>query len=273
MNRLTPSTAEKRSRMARVSVRRWVMERAVADPRAPQVDRLADHVDSAGQDVRRQRHRDVLVEHALGPAEAVLVPERPAEQLVPGRAVVEQRGVLGHVGAGPGGVERREDHAGLPGADRREAVEVAGGEVGAGAVERAGEHLVGGAGDDVVAVDERQVVAGGLVRPGVAGVAQAAVGLADQDEAVVVLGEGGGDGRAGVGRAVVDHDDLEVAERLLGQGLQALDEVPLDVVDGHDDADAGHAGSGLLSEERASLTSVITAPDAASGWPRGPRFG
>ena len=132
MKRLTPSTALVRSRIARGSVRRWVIERAVADARPPQVDRLAQHVDRPGEHVCRQGDRDVLVEDALGPAEAWWVPEGAAEELVPRRAVVEQRGVLRDVGAQPGRGEGAGDHAGLAGAGGREAVVVAGGEVRAG---------------------------------------------------------------------------------------------------------------------------------------------
>jgi hypothetical protein len=55
-----------------------------------------------------------------------------------------------------------------------------------------------------------------------------------------VLRERVGDGTAVVGGPVVDQDDLEVVDGLRGDRRQAVAEIVLDVVDRHDDADAGH---------------------------------
>jgi hypothetical protein len=208
---------------------------ALADP--VEVDRLLDHVDGARREVRRQDHRDVLVVAADREAPAVLLPERALEQLVPGRAVGDQRAVARDVRLHPRLRERTREEARLRGAGRGQAVDVAGREVRAGLVERADEQLVGARRDDVVGVHEGDELAAGVLDAGVARGAQAAVLLAYDPEARVARGELLGERRAGVGRAVVDEDRLEVAVGLPGERVQAGRQVALDVVDGDDDAD------------------------------------
>jgi hypothetical protein len=210
----------------------------VAD--APEVDGVGDDVDRARGEVRGQRDRNVLVEPALPEAEALLVPERPAPELVPRRAVGEQRAELRDVRAQARARERLGEERRLPRARLAQPVDVPGREVGAGLVERRGQQLVRLARQEVVAVHERQQLAGGGVDSGVAGAAEAAVRLADQLEAPVLRGEVLGDRSAAVAGAVVDHDHLQVRERLPRDRLEARPQVPLDVVDRDDDAYAPH---------------------------------
>ena len=60
-------------------------------PLAPVVDRLGDHLHGPGQHVGQGHDLNVLPDHALGVGQPVLGPERPAEQLVPHRDVVERQ--------------------------------------------------------------------------------------------------------------------------------------------------------------------------------------
>ncbi|ESU47740.1 hypothetical protein P376_4281 [Streptomyces sp. HCCB10043] len=211
------------------------------------VDGLLDDVDRAGQEVGGEDDGDVLVQHARREGEGVLVPEGAAEDLVAGDAVAEQDPVPGDMGARAGLLHRFAEHRGLfeiPVGPQPQ--DVAGGEVGPGAVEF-GQHPGVRAGrDDVVAVDERQELRTGvgLADPGVAGRAEPGVLLPDQPEAGVAFRELLGQSRAVVRGAVVDEDDLQVRHGLLGERGQAGTEVLLDVVEGDDDGETGcHRGA------------------------------
>jgi len=186
----------------------------------------------------------------------VLGPERPAEDLVPGGPVVEQRVVLAHVRLEPGRGEGAGDHRGLPRAGRGQAVVVAARDVRTRVLQRADEQLVGVAHHDVVAVDERDVVAACVLGARVAGVPETTVGLLDEVESLVALGEPPGDAGTGVSGPVVDHHDVELAVGLLRERLEAVGEVALDVVDGDDDAEQRH---GQDPRERSSAAAAPAA--------------
>jgi hypothetical protein len=89
----------------------------------------------------------------------------------------------------------------------------------------------------------------------VARAAEPAVGLADEPEAAVAVGVALGDRGAAVGRAVVDEDRLEVVDARAGQRVEAVRQVPLDLVDRHDDAQPGHAG--IVLRGRAELVGKL----------------
>ncbi len=207
---------------------------------AVEVDRSRDDVDRAGAEVGGHDHGDVLVQHPLREAQGVLVPERAAPQLVLRHPVRQQPAEAGDVRPRAPPQERLAQERRRPRARAGEAVDVPGGEVRAGALERAEQQLERVGRQLVVAVHEREVVAGRGLDAGVAGVAEAVVGLAHEPQPRVALGVALGDRRAPVGGAVVDHHHLEVADGLAGQRQQAFVEIRLDVVDRHDDADPRH---------------------------------
>nr|BFE67792.1 hypothetical protein GCM10020092_010930 [Actinoplanes digitatis] len=202
----------------------------------PVVDRRVDDVDALGEHVQGHGDRGVLVQHALGEAQALRVPEGPAVDLVPRRAVAEQDRLLVDVGAQPGVGEDVAVHAGLDQALAAEPHHVAAGEVRAGLLEDADEQLRRVRREHVVAVHEHQVVAGDVLKAGVPRRAEAGVRLVHDLEAGVLCREPLGDVTARVLRAVVDQDDFQLVTGLRGDGLKALVEVRRHVVNGHHDA-------------------------------------
>ena len=221
------------------------------------VDRRRDHVNAAGEELRRDHDGDVLVQHPLREAEAVLVPERAPPQLVGHDPVREQLAELRDVGLGPVAVEHGAQERRMARAGRCEPVDVAGREVRAGRLERAQQRRVGGRRQHVVGVQEREVLAGHVLDAGVARRAEAAVGPLHDADALVVVGVAPRDLEARVGRAVVDDQDLEVAVRLAYQRRQALVEVVLDVVDGNDDADLRHQRAVRRRSRRTTFTRSV----------------
>ncbi len=206
---------------------------------APVVDDVGEDVDLRGPEVGEHVHPGVLVEDAFGERDEVVVPEGAPEQLVPDRAVVDERVEAGDVGAAPVLLHRGLVQRGLPLLGGVHHLHVARDEVRAGLLQGAHEQFVGVLRDDVVAVDERDELPARMHGPqaGVPGVARAVRLLADQPEARVGRAELGDDLRRAVGGTVVDEDDLEVAERLTRDRLQALREIALDVLKGHDNTE------------------------------------
>ena len=72
---LTDETAAIRSTRLRLSARRWVIDCSAVWRCAPEVHRLLDQVDRAGQEVRRHREGDVLVVDAFGEPQPVVEEE------------------------------------------------------------------------------------------------------------------------------------------------------------------------------------------------------
>ena len=207
-------------------------------PLAPVVDVVGDHVHGLGQDVRPGHELQVLPDHVLGVIQLVGVPERPAEELVPDRDVVQQLGRPGHVGADlaaldRAGVQRRRRDA--LGADP---VHRAGDEVRARAFQRVQQHLVGVWGQHVVGVHEGEELTAGLLDAPVPGPAGAAAVAVDQAEPGVGPGPLPRDLGAVVGGPVVHHDHFQVGERLPGDGGQAVAQHVTVVVERHHNADA-----------------------------------
>ncbi len=104
-----------------------------------------------------------------------------------------------------------------------------------------GDGPQGAGGEGVVTVQEDQVVAGGLCDPGVTGEAEAHVLRQVQGpHPAVAGGEPVDDGAAGIGGAVIHRDDLEVRIGLAQHRVQALVQIRLNPVRGHDDTEPGH---------------------------------
>ncbi len=100
----------------------------------------------------------------------------------------------------------------------------------------------------VVAVEEQDVVAGRLLPSGVAGPAQADVlGQVQHPHPGVAGGVLVEDRAAAVGGAVVHGDHFEVAVRLGEHRVETLAQEALHLVDGDDDAEAGHFFGQLLT--------------------------
>ena len=206
-------------------------------PFPPEVDRVGDDVHRPGQHVGPGDQVQVLPDNALGKDQAVHIPERLAEQLVPHRDVIEQRGCLADMRAGfPGldglGVQRR-----LGDAERADSLHVAGDKVRARILQHVQQARVGMGRQGVVRVHERQVHSPGPLDAAVARVARAAIRHLEQGKPRVGRGLCRRDGRAAVGRPVVDHDDLEVAESLRGDGFQAVPQQVLVVEERDNNAD------------------------------------
>jgi len=186
-------------------------------PPAGREGHVPEHVDRPGEDQRADRDREVLAQ-ALGEGEAVLVPEGAAEHLARGRAVPEQRGLPGDVGAEPvpgGGVHP----GGLPA-----------GEVGTRRLQGPHQPLEGIGRDRRVPVGEGEVAA---ARPGDPEVPRRAG----------VAGVGGHHGeplvRQGYGRRPPGEDHLDGGEGLRAERRQALCEAPLSTAHVHDDRERG----------------------------------
>lgn len=115
---------------------------------------------------------------------------------------------------------------------------------GARGLEPVGDGLEGAGGQGVVAVEEEHVVAARAGQTRVAGRAQAEVVRqvhgGDPGVARRVLVD---DRAAGVRGGVVDRDQLQIRVRLGQDRVQALLEVRLNLVRGHDDAEPGHGTS------------------------------
>lgn len=130
-------------------------------------------------------------------------------------------------------------------------------EIGTGAFEGLHEQLVGVLGYDVVAVDEREEFS--LRMSGsnadITGMPRSHRLLAQELEPGVAAGEVGGYGRRGVGRAVIDHDHFERRERLPGYRFQTFLEVYLNILEGHDNTQAGHT----CHSESSSIDTLLTA--------------
>lgn len=205
-----------------------------------------DERDRAGRPQRLVDDHRVLVE-AGGEGEAALAEEVEAVRLVPhDREQVEQFGAFGD---GEDLRAGRAEHLRVPVALHRAVP------VGARVVEQHDVGAVGGVdalGDRpqrarcvaVVAVQEEQVLAPRQPRAVVAGRADTAVDRQMHRHHPLVAGrELVDDRRTPVRGAVVDDDHLEVAVRLVEDRLQTGAQVALHVVDGHDDAEAGHGTS------------------------------
>ncbi|RPK64175.1 hypothetical protein EES43_10415 [Streptomyces sp. ADI96-02] len=207
-------------------------------PHAPVVDVFGQDVDGAGEIVRRDHHRGVLVQPALGEGEGVAVPEGAPEHLVPRHPVGEQARVPGDVRPGPGAGQPAVLPCLLP-APAGQPPHVAGRQIRTGRLQRRDHPLVRVVDDDVVAVRERQVGdgPGGVPDARVAGRAQTGVRLPDEPEAAVPGRELRRDPAAAVRRAVVDEHHLDRVERLLSHRAQTVSEVVLDVVNRDDDAE------------------------------------
>ena len=210
-------------------------------PLPPVVDVVGDHVHGLGQDVRPGHELQVLPDHLLRVVQPVGVPERPAEQLVPDRDVVQQLRRPGHVGADlaaldRAGVQRRRGDA--LGADP---VHRAGDEVRARAFQRVQQHLVGVRGQHVVGVHEGEELPACLLDAPVPGPARPAALAVHQAEPRVGCRPFPGDLAAVVGGPVVHHDHFQVGERLGRDGGQAVTQHVTVVVERHHDADARSA--------------------------------
>ncbi len=107
---------------------------------------------------------------------------------------------------------------------------------------------------DVVGVDEAEQVAGGMTESLVAGRAETLVGGVDDPDALVAGRHGLGQVARSVVRAVVDDDDLQPVVPLRQEAVEALHDVPLDVVDRDDDADQGGGPRRAPTPHRAYCT-------------------
>jgi hypothetical protein len=92
---------------------------------------------------------------------------------------------------------------------------------------------------DVVAIHAGQELAAGEAKGFVERSGEPAIFADRQPHACVARRVVPEDRGRRVLRAVVDHDQLEVAERLAEDAVDGLGEVPLAVVDGHEDGDGG----------------------------------
>jgi hypothetical protein len=184
---------------------------------AVEVDRLLDDVDRALEEVRGDDDGDVLVDDALGEAEAVRVPERAAPELVLRHAVGDQPAKARDVRAAVRQDERPGEERRRPRGAAVEAVHVARREVRAGPVQRRQQAAEGAGRQLVVGVEEEEELAARDRDRGVARVAEPGVVLALEPEARVVRRVAMRDPAARVGRAVVDQDRLEVMQPLREQ--------------------------------------------------------
>src|ERR1022692_3343760 len=96
---------------------------------APVVDRVRNHVDGLGQHVRSRYGLQVFPEHALREGQAIGVPERLAEQLVPHRDVPEQLRRPADMGADVPALDGARVQRRLGDAGRADPLDVAGDEI------------------------------------------------------------------------------------------------------------------------------------------------
>ena len=73
------------------------------------------------------------------------------------------------------------------------------------------------------------------VEGGIAGCRQATVGLMDDANAFITLGPTVAYGSAAIGATVIHYKDFQMAVTLAHDALHALIQIPLHIIDGHDD--------------------------------------
>ena len=193
--------------------------------------------DALGGEVGLQVEQVVLeADPALGEANAVLLQQGPAIQLVRGEQAED--GVAAELRVGDGAAEHEPPDAAadtdLPGDDHVAAVAL-------GEVADPLEPLLG---EVVVVVDEGDELAPGEVEADVArGARPARVGDVPDHPVGVGRGEAVEQLPGAVSGAVVDEDDLEVPlrHRLGVEGADQVVDVLAGVVHGHDDADPARA--------------------------------
>ena len=194
---------------------------------------------AVGQVVEVEEHVLALGD-VLAQAHAVLAHDRGAVGLVADEAAARPQD-------GPQRVPPVEDPH-RPGAEVARAVpegpHAHGGAVAPGRPQEPQEGLDEVGGHQVVGVDEHEAAPARGPDAGVAGRRDPPVVLAQVADAGVGQRAGPHDPAGRVGRAVVDDDDLDGALGLGGEAVQALVDVRLGVVDGHDDARPRPGGGG-----------------------------
>ena len=206
--------------------------RVILPPDVVVADVVREHGDRAGREIGADDEHQVLEPAAtLRESQAVLLDERPAEELVRRQAVEERR--LPERGPVHVGEEQVPRHPAMePGHLAEDDIRVV-------PARHRVQPLQGLGPEPIVVVEEEDVFAAGRGQPDVARLAgPAGVLLVDHPEVRMPRGEGIESCRGLVGRAVVDEDALDLvrAQRLVQDRLDASVDVRPRIPDRDDDA-------------------------------------